>query len=140
MLLRCILCVDPALVTALTLNPVTSPVPMGQTITTVTFTCATTGCQGEGTYMKAAWAPTGQCGTAAKREMTMLVTTAAKSVPNVVLLSNQVYKLCWCVDSTKPCLCPVASLGASCDLLLGDACVSLWPWLLLVFMGGWNVQ
>jgi hypothetical protein len=93
--------VDPTLVTALTLNPVTSPVPMGQTITTVTFTCATTGCQGDGSYLKAAWAPTGQCSTAAKREMEMFVTTAAKSVPNVVLHSNQVYKLCWCAPIAR---------------------------------------
>jgi hypothetical protein len=43
----------------------------------------------------ASFAPTTFCGTAARREDATLVTTGAKTVVNVVLRSNQVYKLCW---------------------------------------------
>jgi hypothetical protein len=83
--------VDPTLVTALA--PTTSAA--GASIATVTYTCATVGCQGDGSSVYAAFAPTGQCGTAAKREAAALVTTGAKTSANVVLRSNQVYKLCW---------------------------------------------
>jgi hypothetical protein len=85
--------VDAALITAVA--PTSGTV--GVNIATVTLTCATTGCQGDGAYLMASFAPTTFCGTAARREDATLVTTGAKTVVNVVLRSNQAYKVCWFV-------------------------------------------
>jgi hypothetical protein len=79
------------LITAI--SPTTSAA--GANIPTVTLTCANTACQGDALYLMAAFAPAGQCGTAAKREAAALVATGTYTLTNVVLRANQVYKLCW---------------------------------------------
>jgi hypothetical protein len=106
--------IDAALITAVT---PTSGAAGGST--TVTFTCATTGCQGDGSYLMAAFAPTGQCSTAGKREAAALVTTGAKTLTNVMLLATQAYVVCWFAIHISPF--SSASYGCVSEALLALA-------------------